>query len=122
MKKALIRTFVAIFVIGIIFASELNVFADLGGAYNPDLIPESHSESGFETKVTNIGKGIARILQIIATVGVVITGFKYMTSADASEKSKIKETLIWMCVGLLFVTSANAIISLVARAGQQALR
>ena len=122
MKKALIRTFVAIFVIGIIFASELNVFADLGSAYNPDLIPESHGESGFETKVKEIGTGIVRVLQILATIGVVITGFKYMTSPDASQKSKIKETLIWMCVGLLLVTSANAIISLVTRAGQQALR
>lgn len=122
MKKALIRTFVAIFVIGIIFASKLNVFADLGGAYNPGLVTENHSESGFETKVTNIGKGIARILQILSVMGVVITGFKYMTSPDASQKSKIKETLIWMCVGLLLVTSANAIISLVTRAGQQALR
>ena len=121
MKNKVIRTMcIVLIVLGIIFLDFHRVNASLGSGFDKNLIHEETVDSTFKSKVQRISNTDIVVLQVLSVVGVVITGFRYMI-ADGSKKGEIKETLIWMCVGLLFVTSANVIINIVTNAGIQSL-
>ena len=68
---------------------------------------------------TTISSTIVTVLQVLGVAGLAFNGFKYM-SAGAEGKSKIKENMLWILFGLLLITSADAIINIIASAGDQA--
>lgn len=123
MKKILIRLCVVIFVLGVIFLNEIQFVnaeeSNLGSAFNPNLLPQNR-DAEIEGKIEDIAIQIAKIIRIFTVAGVAIVGLKYMLS-DSQGRSKIKDNLIWMLVGVLLVTSATVIIQKVAQASKEAI-
>ena len=123
MKKILIRLFVVLFVLGAIFLNEIQFVnaeeSNLGSAFNPNLLPQNR-DAEIEGKIEDIAIQIAKIIRIFTVAGVAIVGLKYMLS-DSQGRSKIKDNLIWMLVGVLLVTSATVIIQKVAQASKEAI-
>ena len=123
MKKILIRLCVVIFVLGVIFLNEIQFVnaeeSNLGSAFNPNLLPQNR-DAEIEGKIEDIAIQIAKIIRIFTVAGVAIVGIKYMLS-DSQGRSKIKDNLIWMLVGVLLVTSATVIIQKVAQASKEAI-
>ena len=123
MKKILIRLCVVIFVLGVIFLNEIQFVnaeeSNLGSAFNPNLLPQNR-DAEIEGKIEDIAIQIAKIIRIFTVAGVAIVGLKYMLS-DSQGRSKIKDNLIWMLIGVLLVTSATVIIQKVAQASKEAI-
>ena len=123
MKKILIRLCVVIFVLGVIFLNEIQFVnaeeSNLGSAFNPNLLPQNR-DAEKKKKIEDIAIQIAKIIRIFTVAGVAIVGLKYMLS-DSQGRSKIKDNLIWMLVGVLLVTSATVIIQKVAQASKEAI-
>ncbi len=123
MKKILIRLFVVLFVLGAIFLNEIQFVnaeeSNLGSAFNPNLLPQKR-DTEIEGKIEDIAIQIAKIIRIFTVAGVAIVGLKYMLS-DSQGRSKIKDNLIWMLIGVLLVTSATVIIQKVAQASKEAI-
>lgn len=123
MKKVLIRLCVVLFVLGVIFLNEIQFVnaeeSNLGSAFNPNLLPQNR-DAEIEGKIEDIAIQIAKIIRIFTVAGVAIVGLKYMLS-DSQGRSKIKDNLIWMLVGVLLVTSATVIIQKVAQASKEAI-
>lgn len=100
------------------------VYGDLGKGFNEgifDVIKSDMSEgsigiSGYKAVVTRVLGTIFVILKILACAGVVLTGVKYML-AGAESKGKLKQTLIWVVIGTMFVFGAEAIVEYVAKSG-----
>ena len=55
---------------------------------------------------------VSLIIRIIAVAGVAFTGYKYMSS-DGNSKGQIKQTLIYVIIGTVFVFTADAVIKFV---------
>lgn len=75
-------------------------------------IDDGNINSDIEGVIWKVYGTIASILKVIAVCGVVFTGVKYMM-AGAGDKGAIKQTLIYVLIGTIFVFSADAIINFV---------
>ncbi len=121
MKRKIYRVFLTMLLVGIVIMNTEFVNAELGegvdtGILNP--IVTNPGNDKINGMFNTIATTVVKTLQILGVAGLAFNGFKYM-SAGAEGKSKIKENLIWIFFGLLLVTSADAVIKLVARAGSQ---
>lgn len=118
MKKICLKigVILGILALGIILDSGL-VNATLGEGFNSGVYNQVTSEQPTELDNTlyKVVSTIVLILQIAAMAGVVITGVKYMY-AGSEDKAKIKETLIWVIFGAIFVFAAPKIIEFVINA------
>ncbi len=92
--------------------------ASLGEGFNTDIYNQVTTEQNTEidNALFRISGTVILILQILAIAGVVITGVRYMY-AGAEDKGKIKQTLIWVIIGAIFVFSASAVINFVTNSG-----
>ncbi len=110
-----------IFVFMFILCGILTSIYALGGDLEEGVIHELQSENN------NINRDIGQVgykiygtimivIQVIAVAGVVYTGYKYMI-AGANEKGEIKQTLIYMIIGTIFVFAADSIIKFIINAG-----
>lgn len=118
MRKNLIKTLLLIFMPIIIIITQNIVYATLGGQLDTGIYNQVTSEQATELDNTlyKIAGTIITILQVAAMAGVVVTGVKYMY-AGSEDKGKIKQTLIWVVVGAIFVFAAPKIINLITGAG-----
>lgn len=98
------------------------IFATLGSGFNENLYNQVANEGNttLDNTISKIGSTIFLVLQIAAICGVVYTGVRYMY-ASSNDKAKIKETLIWLIVGTIFVFAAPAIIDFITRASNNIL-
>ncbi len=122
MKRKIYRIFFILLLVAITFTSQQYINADLGegvdeGILNP--IVENNGNERINNMFTTISSTIVTVLQVLGVAGLAFNGFKYM-SAGAEGKSKIKENMLWILFGLLLITSADAIINIIASAGDQA--
>lgn len=122
MKRKFYRIFFILLLVAITFTSQQYINADLGegvdeGILNP--IVENNGNERINNMFTTISSTIVTVLQVLGVAGLAFNGFKYM-SAGAEGKSKIKENMLWILFGLLLITSADAIINIIASAGDQA--
>src|SRR5690625_4734791 len=104
--------FILIYVI-----SNTYIFATLGSGLNESLYNQVANEgnTALDNTISKVGSTIFLILQIAAVGGVVYTGVKYMY-ASSNDKAKIKETLIWLIIGTIFVFAAPAVINFITDA------
>lgn len=118
MRKNLIKTLLLIFMPIIIIITQNIVYATLGGQLDTGIYNQVTSEQATELDNTlyKIAGTVITILQVAAMAGVVVTGVKYMY-AGSEDKGKIKQTLIWVVVGAIFVFAAPKIINLITGAG-----
>lgn len=123
MKKICLKigVILGILALGIILNLEC-VNATLGQGFDTGVYNQVTSEQATELDDTlyKVVSTIVLILQIAAMAGVVITGVKYMY-AGAQDKAKIKQTLIWLIVGAIFVFAAPKVIQFVIDAGNNVL-
>lgn len=122
MKRKIYRIFFILLLVAVTFTSQQYINADLGegvdeGILNP--IVENNGNERINNMFTTISSTIVTVLQVLGVAGLAFNGFKYM-SAGAEGKSKIKENMLWILFGLLLITSADAIINIIASAGDQA--
>lgn len=115
MKKIIKNSLLIITLFEIIFTSTL--YAALGDGFNEGVYNSVTSEKATKLDDTlyKVAGTVLLILQVCAMAGVVITGVKYMY-AGSEDKGKIKQTLIWMVIGTIFVFAAPAIINLISNA------
>ncbi len=109
--------FILIYVI-----SNTYIFATLGSGLNESLYNQVANEgnTALDNTISKVGSTIFLILQIAAVGGVVYTGVKYMY-ASSNDKAKIKETLIWLIIGTIFVFAAPAVINFITDASNNIL-
>ena len=119
MKKKLLFSLMIIFMICISFCS---VKATLGEGFNTHLYDDVTSEKSTELDglLFKIAGTVMLVLQILAIAGVVITGVKYMY-ASSDDKGRIKQTLIWVVVGAIFVFAASTVINFITDTGNNIL-
>ncbi len=102
------------------------VYGALGDGFNQGIFNQTTSNvsnesiSKYKSAVQKVLGTVFLILKIMAFAGVVFTGVKYMF-AGAESKGKLKQTLIWVVVGTIFVFGAETIIKYVTRAGANVL-
>lgn len=102
------------------------VYAALGDGFNQGIFGETTKDvsnasiTKYKSAVRKVLGTVFMILKILAFAGVVFTGVKYMT-AGAESKGKIKQTLIWVVAGVIFVFGAEAVVNFVTRASSKLL-
>lgn len=118
MKKNRTKIIVILLFITIAFIGNHFTYATLGGAFDKNIYNKVTSESNtaIDNTVYRVTSTIITTLQIVALMGVVITGVKYMY-AGSDDKAKIKQTLIWLIIGTIFVFAAPAVISFIKDSG-----
>lgn len=89
----------------------------LGQGLNSGLLGQVTNEnkgisSSFETTFSNIFGTIFFILKVIGVFGVVMEGVRYMY-AGAQSKAKIKQDLLWIVIGTVFIFGADIILGLI---------
>lgn len=119
MKKINNKIIAFVLIIIIFFSATFEyVNASLGGRLDSSLYNQVTSEQDTELDgaLSNVASTIMIILQVLAIAGVVITGIRYMY-AGSEDKAKIKQTLIWIVVGAIFVFAASTIINFITDSG-----
>lgn len=118
MKKA--RIFMMIFIMLIMFLGITNTVFALGDGFDASIFNQindgANVDPRFEGLAERIYGTIATIIKVVAMFGVVYTGVKYMT-AGAGDKAAIKQTLIYVVIGTIFVFAADAVIGLLIKGG-----
>lgn len=87
----------------------------LGGAFDSSIYNQI-ANGQVSTEVSDFGERvygtIMTVLKVAAVGGVAFTGVKYMM-AGSGDKGKIKDSLIYVVIGTIFVFGADAIINFV---------
>lgn len=118
MKKNRTKIIVILLFITIAFVGNYFIYAKLGDPFDKNVYDKVTDESNtkLDNTVYRVTSTIITTLQIVALMGVVITGVKYMY-AGSDDKAKIKQTLIWLVIGTIFVFAAPAVISFIKDSG-----
>lgn len=117
--KAMIKRifFIAIFVMFLVCTTE--VFAELGHGLNTGYLPvENNKAQGIEKPIKKVLSTFITVAQIIGVAGIVITGVRYMYAGSES-KAKIKQTLVWITIGTIFLFGASRVITFVTKFGDK---
>lgn len=117
MKKNKIIKIVFISLIMSMILTSNTLYAALGGTLDTSIYDSVTAENPTELDdtISKILGSVITILQIAAMAGVVITGVKYMY-AGSEDKGKIKQTLIWLVIGAIFVFAAPKIVEFITTA------
>jgi len=115
MKKHLTRiTFILLFIAMLCIQ---NVSADLGSGLNDDLLTNvTQNNDGITSKLGStlekVFATIFAVLKVLGVAGIVITGVKYMY-ASANDRGQIKQSLIYIVIGTIFIFGAEIIVNLI---------
>ena len=100
----------------------LNNVYGFGNGFDKNFYNEIKNNSSVDTNVENVivkvYGTISVIIKVIALGGVVYAGVKYMM-AGAGDKGAIKQNLIYIVMGTIFVYGADAIIRFVIKSGTE---
>ena len=116
MKKTLIiRILTSAILLLLVFG---NVYA-FGNGFNNDMIQyRDENISQLKTPFTKVFNSAVLILRILSVGGVIFAGVKYMF-ADASKKSEIKQSMVYLVIGMVIVFAASIVVQyIVAVAGE----
>lgn len=117
MKKTLIiRILTSAILLLLVFG---NVYA-FGNGFNNDMIQYQPDEniSQLKTPFAKVFNSAVLILRILSVGGVIFAGVKYMF-ADASKKSEIKQSMVYLVIGMVIVFAASIVVQyIVAVAGE----
>lgn len=116
MKKTLIiRILTSAILLLLVFG---NVYA-FGNGFNNDMIQyQDENISQLKTPFAKVFNSVVLILRILSVGGVIFAGVKYMF-ADASKKSEIKQSMVYLVIGMVIVFAASIVVQyIVAVAGE----
>lgn len=87
-------------------------FADINtGSYRPDNLTSSDYDTAFEMAGTIVGV-LKTVGTVIAVVGIMIIGIKYMIGS-VEQKAEYKKTMIPYIVGCIFIFAIGQIVSVI---------
>lgn len=116
MKKVLKRI-VIVAILFVLFVGLNTTFAKLGAGFEESYMPADTNDAGkFGEIAGNVLATLQVIVEVAAVIGVAVTGVQYMY-ADGQSKAKIKQTLIWVIVGTVFIFAAPKVVELVENLG-----
>ena len=122
MKKNMIS--ICLILIFVLVIVSNNIFAVLGNGFDKNkydqVTSNANIEKDFSDMFMRIYSTASLIIKIVSVAGVVFTGVKYMY-AEANDKAQIKQTLVFIIIGVIFVFSADAVINFVMRMGNSVL-
>ena len=122
MRKRIHTYFLYILVLYMVIFS-LSMFRSVfgfGDGFTPGVVPDVERVTGLDDPVYKVWSTISLILKILAIAGVIITGIRYMFSTFDT-KSKIKESLPTLIIGIVIVFAATLVIDFVITVTSQAL-
>lgn len=118
--KKIIKNMVMIFMILSIIIVSNNVLAasSLGNGLDDDLLKDVTKNdttlSGkFDTAFGNVYANLFLIMKILGLIGIVVQGVRYMY-AQGDGKAKIKQSLIYIIIGVIFIFGAEFIADKIA--------
>lgn len=106
------------FILMLLVIFSTNVRAEqLGQGLNSSLLTEVTNEntgisSKFDDTFSKIFGTIFLVLKTVGVLGIVIEGVRYMY-AGAQSKAKIKQNLLWIVVGTVFIFGADIVLGLI---------
>ena len=120
MKKILKIALTSLALFSIIIISTKVVFANntLGNGLNGSVLTnvtknDTNFSKKFETPICNVYETIYTIMRVLCVAGIVIQGVRYMYAAGDA-KAKIKQSLIYIIIGTIFVFGAGLIADKIA--------
>ena len=117
--KKVIKVFSFLLILMICTSFCINVFA-LGdgldeGILNDVTKTDNTINNKFDSTFNNIFGQIMTILEVLAVAGIAINGVRYMY-AEAGDKAKIKQSLIYIIIGTIMVFGTHLIVELISNA------
>ena len=113
--KSTVKETLPTFVIAVIF---FYLAESLVGVFTGDAIWTANSFNSLSSRI--IGT-INLIVRYLAFGGILFIGLQYMF-ASANRKAKIKDKLLPMCIGIIFVFSASQIVSYIIGIGSSIIK
>lgn len=118
MKKHLTKVACMILLIAMLCVQ--TVSADLGNGLDNGLLNtltqnNSGITSRFEGTLNNVFGTIFLVLKVLGVAGIVITGVRYMY-ASGNDKGQIKQSLIYIAIGTIFIFGAELVVNLISGA------
>ena len=100
-------------------------YAALGEGLNEDKLNDLTASDnsitiGFSDILNNVFGTLFTVLKVLGVAGIVITGVRYMY-AGPDAKGKIKESLIYLILGTIFVVGADVVVGLISNAWNTAV-
>lgn len=100
-------------------------YAALGEGLNEDKLNDLTASDnsitvGFSDILNNVFGTLFTVLKVLGVAGIVITGVRYMY-AGPDAKGKIKESLIYLILGTIFVFGADVVVGLISNAWNTAV-
>lgn len=124
MKKVIKNMFMIFMILSIIIVSS-DVFAasSLGNGLDKNLLDDVTKNdttlSGkFDKTIGNVYATLFTIMKVLGIAGVVIQGVRYMY-AQGDAKAKIKQSLIYIIIGVIFIFGAELIADKISAAFQE---
>lgn len=117
-NKILYITFFIFFIAGFIWNNVYSFGNGLDKSFYNEIKNNSSVDANVENVIVKVYGTISVIIKVIALGGVVYAGVKYMM-AGAGDKGAIKQNLIYIVLGAIFVYGADAIIGLVIKSGAE---
>lgn len=100
-------------------------YATLGEGLNEDKLNDLTASDnsitvGFSDILNNVFGTLFTVLKVLGVAGIVITGVRYMY-AGPDAKGKMKESLIYLILGTIFVFGADVVVGLISNAWNTAV-
>lgn len=125
MKKVLKNVIIVFFLLSIIIINQnvLGASNNKLGQYNKDLLDQVTKEEKtltgqFEGKIGNVYATIFVVLRVLGIAGIVIQGVRYMY-ANGEAKGKIKQSLIYIIIGTIFIFGAGMIVDSITKSANE---
>lgn len=117
--KKYIFIILPIAIISIFLLNNACCFASgFGAGFNSGLIPDRQKVADLDTPINRIWGTISLVLKMLAIAGIIITGIRYMFSTF-EVKSKIKECLPTLIIGIIIVFAGTSVIDFVIKVTEE---
>lgn len=119
MKRFLKTSFICLIIFSMLICVT-QVYATLGeglndGVKNKVTANNSTLADKFSNPLNNIFGTLFFALKVFGVAGIVINGVRYMY-ADSQDKAKIKQSLVYIIIGTIFIFGAEIVVNLITGA------
>lgn len=116
MKKILKTSFICLVIFSMIICVT-QVYATLGEGLNDAIKNKVTANNStladkFSDPLNNIFGTLFFTLKVLGVAGIAINGVRYMY-ADSQDKAKIKQSLVYIIIGTIFIFGADIVVNLI---------
>lgn len=103
------------------------VYADFGEGFDSskvaydDVLNTDTGVNKITKPINKIFNTIVRILQILSIAGIILTGLRYMLTTDTLKKADLKESTMYLIIGMVIVFCASTIINFIVNAANEVI-